>query len=65
MRPPPRGSPPSQVVTMPPARSTIGIRGKNVEGLQAGLDDEVDMAHREQAVIVAIAAEAPEAHGTG
>ena len=38
-------------------------QGNDVEGLEAGLDHEVDMAHRQQAVIVAIAAEAPQAHG--
>ena len=64
MRPPSRGSPPSQEVTMPPARSTIGIRGRMSNGFKPGLDDEVDVAHRQQAVIVAIAAEAPETHGT-
>src|SRR4029077_4059758 len=37
--------------------------GQNVERLKASLDDQVDMAHRQQAVIVAIAAEAPETHG--
>ena len=35
---------------------------QDVVSLQARLDDEVDLAEREQAVIVAIAAEAPETH---
>ncbi len=48
---------------MPPARSTIGIRGRMSNGFKPGLDHEVDVAERQQAVIVAIAAEAPETHG--
>ena len=37
---------------------------EDVVGLEPGLGHEVDMAEREQAVIVAVAAEAPETHGT-
>src|SRR6476659_136577 len=37
----------------------------DVEILEPRLDHEVDLAESEQAVIVAVAAEAPEAHGTG
>ncbi len=63
MRPPSLGSLPSQVETTPPARSTMGIEGQDVEWLQAAFDHEVDVTQRQQAIIVAVAAEAPEAHG--
>ena len=40
-------------------------QGNDVVGLETGLGHEVDMPHRQQAVIVAIAAEAPQADGIG
>ena len=36
---------------------------QDVERLQPGLDHEIDMADRQQAIIVAVAAEAPQPHG--
>ena len=62
MRPPPCAGPFSQVVTMPPAPAMIGISGDDVVRLELGLDDEVDLAGRQHAIGVAIAAVARELH---
>ena len=52
----------SQVVTMPPAPAMIGMSGDDVVGLELGFDDEIDMARRQHAVGVAVAAVAREPH---
>ena len=62
MRPPLTALPPSQVVMMPPAPSMIGISASDVVGLELGLDDEIDMAGREHAIGVAVAAVARQPH---
>ena len=41
---------------MPPAPRMIGISGRDVDVLEAGLDDEVDVARGEQAIAVAVEA---------
>ena len=63
MRPPWLASPPSQVRDDAAGPLDDRDQWQDVVGLQARLDHEVDLPEREQAVIVAIAAEAPEPHG--
>ena len=62
MSPPFSARPPSQVETIPPAFSMIGISGDDIVGLQAGIHDEVDMAGRHHGEGVAIGAVAGETH---
>ena len=63
MRPPFRGSPPSQVDDHAAGALDDRDQRQDVEILQPGLDHEVDLAEREQAIIVAVAAEASQADG--
>ena len=62
MSPPFSAGPPSQSVIMPPAASMIGIERDDVVGLQADLDDEVDMAGGHHRIGVAIGAVARQPH---
>ena len=58
--PPFSAGPPSQLVTMPPAFSMIGISADDIVGLQPDLDHEVDMAGRNHRIGVAVGAVASE-----
>ena len=61
-RPPALGVPPSQVVMTPPAPDDDRNQRQHVIGLELGLDHEIDVARRQHAIGVAVAAVAREPH---